>query len=115
MILILKSIVGVSQQPLNALAQLYSILQEEIYTSKSYRVHWVIESKLLNSTNSTNSYYEEACISEGFYLKGKTLKAETLKTNFTGEVGQQPLHPVYLWGVNCRVDIANKRGGKEGK
>ena len=34
------------------------------------------------------SYHEEECISEGFYLKGKTLKAETLKTNFTGEVGQ---------------------------
>ena len=34
------------------------------------------------------SYHEEECISEGSYLKGKTLKVETLKTNFTGEVGQ---------------------------
>ena len=33
MILMPRSIVGVSQQPFNALAQLYSILQEEIYTS----------------------------------------------------------------------------------
>ena len=55
---------------------------------KRYTPLRVIEFKLLNSTNSTNSYHEEECISEGFYLKGKTLKEETLKTNFTGEVGQ---------------------------
>ena len=61
-----RSIVGVSQQPFNALAQLCSILQEEIYTSKK-----------------EISYHEEECIS-----KGKTLKEETLKNNFTGEVGQ---------------------------
>ena len=49
-----RLIVGVSQQPLNALAQLYSILQEEIYTSKK-----------------EISYHEEACISEEKTLKKK--------------------------------------------
>ena len=45
---------GVSQQPLNALAQLYNILQEEIYTSKK-----------------EISYHEEECISKGKTLKEK--------------------------------------------
>ena len=97
MILILRSAVGVSQQPLNALAQLYSILQEEIYTSKK-----------------EISYHEEACISEGFYLKGKTLKAETLKTNSTGEVGQQPLYP----GLPLRsktVELTQLSNGVKGR
>ena len=49
-----RPIVGVSQQPLNALAQLYSILQEEIYTSKK-----------------EISYHEEECISEEKTLKEK--------------------------------------------
>ena len=53
MILILRSIVGISQQPLNAF-QLYRILQEEIYTSK----------KII-------SYHEEECISEEKTLKEK--------------------------------------------
>ena len=54
--------------------------------SQSLLSHRVQTLNSINSTNSINN--EEACISEGFYLKGKTLKAETLKTNFTGEVGQ---------------------------
>ena len=88
MFLILRSIVGVSQQPLNALNPALQHLNKKRYTPLR-----VIEFKLLNSTNSTNSYHEEECISEGFYLKGKTLKVETSKTNSTGEVGQQPLYP----------------------
>jgi len=71
-----RSIVGVSQQPLNALAQLYSILQEEIYTSKK-----------------EISYHEEACISEDFYLKGKTLKVETLKKRSTGKQANNRIYP----------------------
>ena len=82
-ILILRSAVGVSQQSLNALNPALQYLNKKRYTP--LRVIEFIEFKLLNSTNS---YHEEACISEDFYLKGKTLKAETLKTNSTGEVGQ---------------------------